>query len=155
MTEEQKSGRLWLWGIVIAIVVYIVWLLGFALFSFTQDVNLVQDHYYEEDLDYEAHMQRVALSEQLSHKPLIAFDPGTHVLKLHFPNDLISPSLKGSVQVYRPSDRKADRRFELNLNQDTIQVITLGGLQSGLWRVMLDWENEGFGYYIEDSFVVP
>ena len=155
MTETAKTGRWWLWGIVVVILLWVGWLIGFAIFSFSQDVNLVQDHYYEKDMNYEEHLQRVALTEKLAQKPQVRFQKDLHVLEVHFPTRLITDDISGSIRVYRPSDHQADRLYPLGLNQDSVQVISLGGIESGHWRVMLDWESEGFGYYLEDSFFVP
>ncbi len=155
MTENSRSGGPWLWGIVITIGLFLIWLVVFVLFSFTQDVNLVEDRYYEKDRNYEQHMQRLTLTEALSEKPRILFQDATHTLEVHFPQRFMSEDLSGTIEVYRPSDGQIDRHFAVSPNRDSMQVLSLGGLQTGLWRVKLSWDSDGFGYYLEDSFIVP
>ena len=41
--KDTQAAPVWMWGIIVTIVVFVVALVLFAVFAFQQDVNLVTD----------------------------------------------------------------------------------------------------------------
>ena len=58
---------------------------------------------------------------------------------------------KGSLTLFRPSDEKLDRRFDLRTVNDPIQRFDVSQLPAGLYKVKLLWSSRGKEYYIENN----
>ncbi len=59
MAEQAKSGRLWMWGLTASIVVFIAFFVGFAIWTFQDDVELVYDNYYDKDVVFEQQLNEL------------------------------------------------------------------------------------------------
>lgn len=134
------------WGKSIALFygLFVVALLIVVAFSFTQDVNLVTEDYYQQELVYEDQINRIKNTEALVEKPEIVLK-GSYV-ELSFPAEL---SPKGTILFFRPSDANKDRRIAISLGADKKQQIDFSSEQKGLWKAKLNWTQEGKEYYQE------
>ena len=154
MSESLKSGSLWMWGIVVSILVFILFFVGFAVWTFQDDVELVYDNYYEKDVVFEQQIKRVARTNALPLKPTLNYHQSQETLDVKFPLALGHSPTKGSVLLFRPSDLHEDRLIPLNLVGDSLQTIALPDMISGLWRIKLDWTSGGEEYYLEQILQV-
>ena len=154
MTEQGKSGGLWMWGLTATIVVFIAFFVGFAIWTFQDDVELVYDNYYDKDVVFEQQIKRVGRTQALSVKPLLKYNQTTQVLDLKFPLTLGHTPTEGEVLLFRPADLHKDRLFPLELVGDSLQTIELKDMDSGLWRIKLNWTSGGQEYYLEQSLMV-
>lgn len=134
------------WGKSIALFygLFVVALLAVVVFSFTQDVNLVADDYYQQELVYEDQINRIKNTESLEIKPALVLK-GNYV-ELTFPQEL---SPKGSILFFRPSDAKMDRRISVALGVDNKQQIDFSKAEKGLWKAKLTWNQDNKEYYQE------
>ena len=154
MSEQTQEGRLWMWGLVATIGASIAFFVGFAIWTFQDDVELVYDNYYEKDVVFEQQIKRVARTEALPIKPVLRYNQNTQVLNVKFPLALGHVPTKGDVLLFRPADLHEDRLFRLALVGDSLQVIALPDMVSGLWRIKLNWSSGGEENYLEKALVV-
>jgi hypothetical protein len=61
----------------------------------------------------------------------------------------------GSITLYRASDAAADRTFDLAVDADGHQSVSMEALAPGHWLVQLRWTVGGRAYYTEQSMVLP
>jgi len=154
MTETVKTGALWMWSLVTAIVVFILFFVGFAIWAFQDDVELVYNNYYEKDVVFDQQIKRVARTEALPIKPSLNYSQDTQVLSVKFPLALGHAPTEGGVLLFRPADLHRDRVFPLTLQGDSLQTIALPDMVPGLWRIKLNWTSGGEEYYLEQSLMV-
>ena len=154
MAEQAKSGRLWMWGLTASIVVFIAFFVGFAIWTFQDDVELVYDNYYDKDVVFEQQIKRVARTQALPFKPLLNYNQTTQILDLKFPLALGHIPTDGGVLLFRPADLHKDRLFPLALVGDSLQTIALPDMDPGLWRIKLNWTSAGQEYYLEQALMV-
>lgn len=154
MTDIKLSGRGWLWGLTLTIVVFIVFFVGFAIWTFQDDVELVYDNYYEKDVVFEQQIRRVERTDALPYRPDIKYRKSNETVTIIFPSALEHVNPSGELLLFRPSDLHLDRNFPLNFGEDTLQVINTPDLERGLWRAKLSWTNEDLEYYLEEPFMV-
>jgi len=154
MAEQIKSGGLWMWGLTASIAVFILFFVGFAIWTFQDDVELVYDNYYEKDVVFEQQIKRVARTEALPFKPSLDYNQTTQVLDLNFPLALGHVPTEGDILLFRPADLHKDRLFPLELVGDSLQAIPLPDLVPGLWRIKLSWTSGGAEYFMEQALMV-
>ncbi|MBC8374516.1 MAG: FixH family protein [FCB group bacterium] len=154
MQGQDKSGRLWMWGLTATIVVFIAFFVGFAIWTFQDDVELVYDNYYDKDVVFDQQIKRVARTQALPFKPILTYHQTTQVLDVKFPLALGHMPTDGEVLLFRPADLHRDRLFRLILEGDSLQLIELPDMDQGLWRIKLNWTSGGEEYYLEQSLMV-
>lgn len=154
MSDQAPSGKMWMWGIIISLVVFGGFFIGFAIWTFQDDVELVQNNYYEKDVVFEQQIRRVERTDALAVKPQLKYRKSEETLTLHFPTEMQHVNPTGSILLFRPSDLKLDRKFDLKLQGDTLQVVSVPELLSGLWRIKLNWTSMEIEYYLEEMLVV-
>lgn len=127
---------------------FVVALLAVVFFSFTQDVNLVSEDYYQQEIAYEEQITRMKNTEGLTVKPAVALK--NQYVEITFP-----PALKpkGTILFFRPSDASLDRRIAIALGADGTQQVDFSTQEKGLWKVKLQWK-EGDKEFYQESVIV-
>ena len=135
------------WGnrIVVVFSLFVVLVATMVTISFNQDVNLVEKNYYEEEIAYEAHMNK--MSNASSWKSAITIEQQEENLFVHFER---AGEVKGTIHMFRPSDSKMD--FKLPLAENNF--IPLNKLEKGVWQVGLSWEKAGKMFHKEERVFI-
>lgn len=123
---------------------FVVAILSVVYFSFTQDVNLVADDYYQQELAYEAQITRIKNTDNLENKPTIILK--NNYVELAFPLEL-TPT--GTILFFRPSDGSKDRRLAISLSANGSQQIDFSTQEKGKWIAKLTWQQGEKEYYQE------
>ncbi len=139
----------WNWGLGIALFYgsFMAILLFFVIRSTHYVHSLVMDNYYEQDLNYQAHYQKVANANAAAETLAIEYRAEENLLRLAFASQTHSPT--GTVVFFRPSDAEQDFTQTLALNADQKMDIPTQNLARGRWKVKVDWAQEGREYYRE------
>lgn len=116
--------------------------------STTHDNSLVVDNYYEEDLKYQQHFDRLAntMVADIDFK----VDNQDHLVHLQFPMYV----QQGEILFFRPSDKTKDFKLPVSTSAAGIQVVPTNGLSNGLWKVKINWSSEGKNYYSEQTIIL-
>lgn len=116
--------------------------------STTHDNSLVVDNYYEEDLKYQQHFDRLAntMAADIDFK----VDNQNHLVHLQFP----MYAQQGEILFFRPSDKTKDFKLPVSTNASGIQIIPINGLANGLWKVKINWSSEEKNYYSEQTIIL-
>jgi len=137
----------WGTGIVLAFIVFISFILFFVVrMSMDNRANhdLVTENYYRAELGYQneidaennAHVNEVDLRLETTEEGI----------KLIFPNTLSIENIKGTVSLYRPSNKHLDFDLPISLSQDYL-LIPDNRLLDGRWDIKVSWE------YQEDPYL--
>ncbi|NOZ08652.1 MAG: hypothetical protein GXO91_07240 [FCB group bacterium] len=140
-------------GLMTAIVLFVGFLLGILIFAMLQPQNLVSKNYYNEELAYQQHIDKVQRLKGLQNEPRFIYRKNGQ-LSVQFPFEWLEQSISGTLVLFRPSDSRLDRTLDLNIGKDGLQLIDVIGLQPGLWKIKLDWQMDGTSYYTESSLVI-
>jgi hypothetical protein len=139
----------WGTGIVIAFAIFITISVSTAVYLMNQDVHLVADDYYDQEIKYQQQIDRMERTKKLDEKNIIVFN-GTTV-KVNIPAALLNDDLTGEIYFYRPSDEDSDIKIPLRTDSLGAQVIPVGSLKKGFWKVKVNWMTSSDEYYIEKS----
>jgi len=141
----------WGTGIVIGIIVFVVISITMTVIFMTQDVSLVSDNYYEKSLSYQDEIDKQSRTKSLDEQVKINFNG--ELVTISLPSDYISKDISGEIFFYRPSNPKLDFALPLQLVEGN-QIIPVGRLEKGFWRIKLNWVMDGNGYYNERAITI-
>ncbi|MCM4152757.1 cytochrome C oxidase Cbb3 [Arenibacter sp. N53] len=136
----------WGTGIVLAFIGFISFILFFVVrMSMDNKANhdLVTENYYSAELGYQkeidaennAHAKEVDLTLETTEEGL----------RLVFPKNLKLENIKGTVSLYRPSNKHLDFDLPVSLSEDYL-LIPDNRLLDGRWDIKVHWEYEGEVY---------
>lgn len=104
------------------------------------DLHLVTQNYYEEEIKYQDHIDKVSNTKRLGLN-VMEFDKSSKVIGFNLPDDA-----KGSLHLFRPSDARLDQKIKIDSEKKSLD---LTGLTPGYWHIKLSWEKDGIAYYEE------
>ena len=148
----NKSKFNWGTGILITFIVFVIVIVGTAIFLMTQDVDLVESDYYAKGIDHQKQIDRMNRTNSMTESVIIEQADG--FLKLSFPKEYKPEDISGKIQLYRPSDSKKDITFPLSIDTSAQQFIPTQTLDKGYWKVKLSWTYNLAEYYKESSFII-
>ena len=140
------------WGksIVLAFVLFAIFIGVLVTVCVRQDISLVTRDYYKEDLDYQSQMDRERNAEQLSEKPKIEL-VDNQSLRVAFD---FSQFDAGKLVLYSPSDIRQDQTFNLETTSSPFQIFSLGSLKKGNYMIKMTWSANGKEFYFEKSIYI-
>ena len=141
----------WGTGILIVIIIFLVAVISFVLFTTTIRINLVEEDYYPKELNYDHQINKQANTEALSEK--VDFSRLDSLIIITFPDFFDGKLVEGTVLVYRPSDNSQDKLFGIELDSANRFIIPTTRLLPGKYILKADWTCEGIHYYQENIFI--
>ena len=136
----------WGTGIVLAFVAFIIFILYFVVLSFRDPASnhdLVTDDYYQKELKYQDDLDAA--------KNLEVAGSGMHValveegLQIGFPEYMEPSKIKGTVSLYRPSNKQLDFKTPIQLSERQL-LIPKSRLLDGRWDIRVEWMYEDKPY---------
>ncbi len=119
------------------------------------DIQLVATDYYEQEVNYQAVIDKKNNYDALIQKPHLVFDPTLGNYILDFSKTEEFKSVQGSIVFFRPSHSTDDKKLVIELNEKGVQYIDKSQFSSGKWIVKLDWTNLGKEYFNEQTVWIP
>ncbi len=141
----------WNKGIILAFVLFAALLAAMVVFTMKQDLHLVEQNYYEQELTYQQRIDQKRNFKALLQKPEMNLVDNNKVLKIVFPEALARQIQSGEVSLYRPSDALQDQSIPLELDSNGLLSISVSELSKGLWKIKLEWNDSSKAYYNESN----
>lgn len=141
------------WGkkITIAYLGFVALIVTMVVVSVRQKVDLVSADYYAKELNYQSDLNKLnnakALATQLK---CVVVD---NALQIQFPDEQASSVISGKVIVYKPSDDKSDKSFNIN-TKGGIQEISTADFSKGMYKIIVDWSADGKEFQAENVVVI-
>ncbi len=140
----------WALGVTILYGGFALFMVGFLVVSTFHKVDLVEDNYYDKEIAYQNHIDKVKRTKALTH-PLV-WKRTASSLQFQFPKEL--PEVSGTIKLYRPSDSAHDVIVKIKPDGDGRQEFSIKGLEKGLWRMQADWRSGSETYYNEEIIFI-
>ncbi|MFQ6604842.1 MAG: FixH family protein [Fidelibacterota bacterium] len=140
------------WGIIILILVFLAFNAWLINMSFSQDISLVDDNYYEKDLAYQGIIEELQRTQVLNETIRVTLDKDN--IQVILPQDWITDLQSGTIRFYRPSDAKMDRQWPLSPDAEGLQNIPADGLRAGRWIVKIRWLMNDQWYRMEQVLML-
>jgi hypothetical protein len=131
-------------GILLLLLVFIGLMVTLVAICVRQDdIHLVTEDYYAEEIKYQEHIDRVSNTQAIEGK-VMQFDALSKTLQFKLP-----VGAKGELHLFRPSDARMDKKIQIEIKDTESNVLKLDDLASGYWKVKMTWEAEGVAYFEE------
>jgi hypothetical protein len=145
------------WGtsIVIAFALFISFIMYFVVKVQTDkkyDNDLVVEEYYKHDVHFQDEMVRIQNAQDLKLKPIITVN--TNGITIVFPNDFEPKEIKGTVALYRASNKKFDFQVPISFTDSASLFISKGKLIGGEWKINMEWQYKGKSYLTKEEIYV-
>jgi nitrogen fixation protein FixH len=140
----------WGTGIVIAFIVFISFILFFVVRMTTDgraNHDLVTEEYYKAELGFQ---KEIDAEKNANKNAKIFMEKKPEGLLLKFPENLDLKKVKGTVSLYRPSNKHLDFDLPISLSQAHL-LIPDKRLLDGRWDIKVLWEYEGENYLHRES----
>jgi hypothetical protein len=141
----------WGHGIAIFFSAFVVFILTAVFTSTHENIHLVTENYYAEELAYQQRIDEIENTNQLKGEVSLRMNEGKFELTFPETKELLS----GKIQFFRPSDSALDKVFAVNTDTNGKQLIATKGMVNGYYRVKITWQMAGKSYYKEEPFYLP
>ena len=142
----------WCTGIVIAITLFIVFILSFVyktIFIEKYEHHLVSEDYYKDELHYQEEIDKLNNVKNLSEN--ISLNNSENGITISFPKDKDFNKIKGTVNFLRRSNGKLDFEKKINLSSHSM-LVEDSILIKGKWEIRVDWQYEKEEYLLKESW---
>ena len=145
------------WGtsIVIAFALFISFIMYFVVKVQTDnkyDNDLVVEEYYKHDVHFQDEMARIQNAQDLKLKPIITVN--TNGITVVFPNDYEPKEIKGTVALYRASNKKFDFQVPISFTDSALLFVSKDKLIGGEWKINMEWQYKGKSYLTKEEIYV-
>lgn len=142
----------WGTGITLFYTIFMFTMIYMVYQSLQVDRNLVFENYYEKDLQYQSHLDKLNNTSALKNDLGIFQNKEEKYLRFSFPKELAD--VKGDILFYRPSDSSKDFNTEIKINTEHELRIPTAEMQSGIWKIKVNWEGDKTPYYKEATIQI-
>jgi hypothetical protein len=144
------------WGnsIVLAFILFAAFIFTLVGICVNQEVSLVSENYYQQEIEFDQQIQRLANTNDLKDKPDINYSSSDTTLSIKFPDSILAKDVRGTIQMFRPSDAHLDVAYNLTLDPSGFQKVDLSSLRKGLWTCKFNWIYQGKEYFAEKNIVL-
>ena len=143
----------WGTGIAIFYSFFVIAMLVFVFAATKQDISLVSDTYYEEDLSYQKKLDKMQRTNLLHHVFELSIEQNARGISVTIPEEL--PYFKGNMTLFHPAYASLDQAYPIKNNAQHKQIIPVEKLKKGRWLVKIEGENEGKIYFHETYLMAP
>jgi nitrogen fixation protein FixH len=138
----------WGKGIVIAIVLFISYIMFMVITMIRTSSDLVEENYYEEGVKFEQKIQAIKNSKAIKDQIKISVDQ--QFLAIEFPNSVSMDSVtNGVIHLYRPENGKLDKHFSFSKEAGNIQLIPKEKITEGYYNLLLSWKTNESDFYVD------
>lgn len=137
----------WGTGLVIAIISFVGFIMYFVVTmsidkSYSHD--LVTEEYYKTELTFQKQLDKEMNSQKLEEN--IQVEKTIEGLVITFPEALDPSKIKGTMFLYRPSNKRLDNELPLSLSSNQL-LVPDSSLVGGRWNIIIDWSYEAESYF--------
>ncbi len=138
------------WGAKIALLYggFVVLIMALVIGSMKQDISLVSDDYYEQELAYQDVIDASKNQATLSEPVRIQTEEAN--VAIQFPKEMEAVAKNGSVYFYSPINKLWDYKTTFSNTENRIAV-SRKELTNTRYVVKLTWEADGKKYYQESD----
>ena len=156
MSDEKRPTTFnpWPYSIVaffaVAILAAVVW----VVFCIGHGTDLVAADYYEQEMEYQAQLDRIERADELSDQASVTYLAEEDSIRIQLPPNHAASGARGVIHLYRPSQAQLDQKYRLQPDATGVQRLKALNLQNGLWDVRVQWVVDGQDYFVSKRFTI-
>ena len=139
------------WGtaIILFFILFFTLMIGFIVFSFRQNNDLVTPDYYDKGADYTHQME--INNRSAIYADSISINISKQSVIARFAKSFAIHSDSMEINFYRPSDKKLDYKIVTRIASDSI-ILDKERIKAGHYRVIFSWSHDEKEYQTEKDF---
>ena len=126
---------------------FFLFILSLVVFASFQDFHMVEENYYDKEIAYQQHIDKVSRTRQLSERLSIELDQTSGLIQIQFPTFIDPATISGDILFFRPSNAAMDRKITIDIDSNSLQEISPTGLEKGRWKLMIYWQVDTVEYF--------
>ncbi|MEM8907888.1 MAG: FixH family protein [Bacteroidota bacterium] len=142
----------WGFGIALFYLSFMVTLVYVVFKSTTYDHSLVMDNYYEQDLQYQQHYEKLQNAQALAQQVSVQYDDQAKTIAFQFPEH--DQLVKGTIHFFCPSTKHGDWVEVIKLDEQQKMTIAKPQLMAGRWKIKIDWTDTNKKYFQETEMML-
>lgn len=139
----------WGWKIAVLYGLFVAMTLSMVFYFARQDVDLVATDYYKQEIEYQDQIDKINNARALKEAIEFQYLNELRKVKLTFPKAHVKSGISGKIQFYRPSNADEDREYDIQPIPNGDQLIGVGSLKKGFWKIKIHWSAGGKEFYDE------
>lgn len=142
----------WDWGkgIALSFILFCGFIIWIVVQAFQQNIDLVSDTYYQDELVYQDRIDQK--SNLFASGVDVSITQELDQLIFIFPKQFEQPV--GEVKFYHPSRSIFDKTFELLLDNNNEQRISITDILKGKYKIQISWKAGEKDYYEEEEIFI-
>ncbi len=142
------------WGLIVPVFyfAFVAVLVAFVIWTSTQTVELVDENYYDKEVEYTQRLKKVERTNRLAEQLELVYN--NNAILLQFPKLNNYQAVKGEILFFRPSEKKLDFKAKVNLDSNFQTIFPAEKMKKGLWKLKIDWADGDSTYYNEEILVI-
>ena len=136
----------WGHGLALAMALFVAYIGFLVVGAMSTDHDLVTENYYAKELLFDDVIGKSKNYEALDKEFEMKVSGGQMLIT--FPHSEID---SGLVTLYRPSDKKLDSKYSINLSEPSKQFIDVSKKAGGRYILELEWYVKGVGFYAKKN----
>lgn len=132
-----------------AFALFMTFILQFVFRSMQSDVQLVSENYYQQEINYQSHIDKLKRSSAI--KEATVFNSSNDQFSIQLPKDITTA--QGEIYVYNSVDSELDVTIPFSFEVNTPLTFSTEALPQGVWTVKIDFESDGEKYFMERTLV--
>jgi hypothetical protein len=152
--SEPKRKSLWGVGIFVLYSGFVVAVLVVVAFASLQEIQLVEQDYYQQELVFQEQIDRIKRTLELPTAVSFEYNRPAGLITINYPPEVERSRLSGSIAFMRPSNADLDHTVPVLPDSTGRQEINASLMAKGLWRVKALWKIDADEYYNEDMIVI-
>lgn len=140
----------WGKGITVFIILFMGFIGSMVYIAFTKNADLVRDDYYENELAFDQTKQEKRNYTTAGEK--IHIEKNESGITFLFP-EMMDNNSDGTIEFYRPDQKKYDREFALAMNDNRMQQLDYDNFVEGYYDVSVRWKDRNDKGYIFESSI--
>lgn len=129
---------------------FMAYIFQFVYRSMGDDAHLVSKDYYQNEIAFQSHINKVERSFDMKKNTAISLNSSTIIIEL--PKTV--SSAKGMILLYNPTNPDLDKKIPFNFTTNNPIQLSTENMKVGDWTIKIDFETEGKGYYIERPITI-
>ena len=142
----------WGYKIVLVYCVFVAGILYLVIQSSRQQMDLVTDDYYAQEIKYQEKIDQSKRASALSEP--IRYQITEAGIEVIFPKEFGGKKIIGNTLLYYPANEKKDVSASINTTKGQM-LISIPDKRSGMHILKINWEVEGISYYFEETVFLP
>lgn len=140
------------WGYKIAFAYgsFVIMILYFLFVASSQTNDLVEDHYYEKELQFQNVLNANQNLADLNIRPIIEI--AAQQVNIKLPSQVGSNVSNGKIEFMRMADKSGDLEFSFNSDENGHFSLPVEKFHEGIYQMKMHWQDHGKPYMYQDQF---